>query len=67
MLLYADLFEQETTWAHIKASEALMEVYESPCAVMLIRYECFASSREEIAFGESIFCKLMKLTLNGDR
>jgi hypothetical protein len=30
MLLYADLFEQETTWAHIKASEALMEVYGIP-------------------------------------
>jgi len=30
MLLYADLFEQETSWAHIKASEALMEVYGIP-------------------------------------
>lgn len=30
MLLYADLFEQETTWAHIKASEALMNVYGIP-------------------------------------
>jgi len=30
MLLYADLFEQETTWAHIKASEALMKVYGIP-------------------------------------
>ena len=26
-LLYADLFEQETTWAHIKAAEALMHTY----------------------------------------
>jgi hypothetical protein len=30
MLLYADLFEQETTWDHIKASEALMEAYGIP-------------------------------------
>ena len=30
MLLYADLFEQETSWAHIKAAEALMEVYGIP-------------------------------------
>lgn len=29
-LLYADFFEQETTWTHIKASEALMEVYGIP-------------------------------------
>ena len=29
-LLYADLFEQETTWAHIKASQSLMEVYGIP-------------------------------------
>jgi hypothetical protein len=30
VLLYADLFEQETSWVHIKASEALMEVYGIP-------------------------------------
>jgi len=30
MLLYADLFEQETSWAHIKAAQALMEVYGMP-------------------------------------
>jgi hypothetical protein len=30
MLLYADLFEQETSWAHIKASEALMKMYGIP-------------------------------------
>jgi len=29
-LLYADLFEQETTWAHIKASEALMQTNGIP-------------------------------------
>jgi len=29
-LLYADLFEQETTWVHIKASEALMHSYGIP-------------------------------------
>jgi hypothetical protein len=29
-LLYADLFEQETTWAHIKAAEALMHTYGIP-------------------------------------
>ena len=30
MLLYADLFEQEMSWAHIQASEALMEAYGIP-------------------------------------
>jgi hypothetical protein len=30
MLLYADLFEQETSSAHMKASEALIEAYETP-------------------------------------
>jgi hypothetical protein len=29
-MLYADLFEQETTWAHIKAAEALMHAYGIP-------------------------------------
>ena len=29
-LLYADLFEQETTWAHIKAAESLMYTYGIP-------------------------------------
>ena len=30
MLLYADLFEQETSWVHIKASEALMHTCGIP-------------------------------------
>lgn len=29
-LLYANLFEQETTWAHIKAAEALVHTYGIP-------------------------------------
>jgi len=29
-LLYADLFEQETTWAHIKAAESVMLTYGIP-------------------------------------
>ena len=29
-LLYADLFEQETTWVHIKAAETLMHTYGIP-------------------------------------
>jgi hypothetical protein len=29
-ILYADFFEQETTWAHIKAAEALMHNYGIP-------------------------------------
>ncbi len=29
-LLYADFFEQETTWAHIKAAEALIRTYGIP-------------------------------------
>lgn len=29
-LLYADFFEQETTWAHIKTAEALMHTYGIP-------------------------------------
>ena len=30
VLLYADLFEQETSWAHVKAAEALMQTYGIP-------------------------------------
>ena len=29
-ILYADFFEQETTWAHIKAAETLMHTYGIP-------------------------------------
>ena len=29
-LLYADFFEQETTWAHIKAAESVMLTYGIP-------------------------------------
>jgi len=29
-LLYADFFEQETTWAHIKATESVMLAYDIP-------------------------------------
>ena len=29
-ILYADLFEQETTWAHIRAAEVLMHTYGIP-------------------------------------
>jgi len=29
-ILYADLFEQETTWAHIRAAETLMRTYGVP-------------------------------------
>jgi len=29
-ILYADLFEQETTWAHIRAAEALIRTYGIP-------------------------------------
>jgi len=29
-ILYADLFEQETTWAHIRAAEVLMRTYGIP-------------------------------------
>jgi hypothetical protein len=29
-ILYADLFEQETTWAHIKAAEVLIRNYGIP-------------------------------------
>ena len=29
-ILYADFFEEETTWAHIKAAEALMRTYGIP-------------------------------------
>lgn len=29
-ILYADLFQQETTWVHIKAAEALMRAYGIP-------------------------------------
>ena len=50
MLLYADLFEQETSWAHIKASEALMEAYGIPFRyyVDCLRVFRFVQGRDSI-------------------
>ena len=50
MLLYADLFEQETSWAHIKASEALMEAYGIPFCYYVdsLRVFRFVQGRDSI-------------------
>lgn len=48
MPLYADLFEQETTWAHIKAAEALMETYGIPFRYYVdsLHVFCFVQGRD---------------------
>jgi len=50
MLLYADLFEQETSWAHIQASEALMEAYGIPLRYYVdsLRVFRFVQGRDSI-------------------
>lgn len=50
MLLYADLFEHETTWAHIKASEALMKTYGIPSRYYVdsLRVFRFVQSRDSV-------------------
>jgi hypothetical protein len=50
MLLYADLFEQETSWAHIKASEALMQTYGIPFSYYVdsLRVFRFVQGRDSI-------------------
>ena len=47
-LLYADLFEQETTWAHIKAAEALVHSYGIPLRYYVdsLRVFRFVQSRD---------------------
>jgi len=53
-LLYADFFERETTWAHIRAAESVMLTYGIPLCYMLIHCGYSALSREGIAPGEGI-------------
>ena len=50
VLLYADLFEQETSWAHIKASEALMKAYGIPFCYYVdsLRVFRFVQGRDSI-------------------
>jgi hypothetical protein len=49
-LLYADLFEQETTWAHIKAAETVMLNYGIPLRYYVdsLRVFRFAQGRDSI-------------------
>ena len=53
-LLYADFFERETTWAHIRAAESVMLTYGIPLCYMLIHCGYSALSREGIASGEGM-------------
>jgi len=50
MLLYADLFEQETSWAHIKASETLMQTNGIPFSYYVdsLRVFRFVQGRDSI-------------------
>jgi len=47
-ILYADFFEQETTWAHIKAAETLMHTYGIPLRYYVdsLRVFRFVQSRD---------------------
>jgi len=49
-LLYADFFEQETTWAHVKAAEALMRTYGIPLRYYVdsLRVFRFAQGRDSL-------------------
>jgi len=53
-LLYADFFERETTWAHIRAAESVMLTYGIPLCYMLIHCGYSALSREGMASGEGM-------------
>jgi hypothetical protein len=49
-LLYADLVQEETTWAHIKAAEALMRTYGLPLRYYVdsLRVFRFVQSRDSV-------------------
>jgi hypothetical protein len=49
-LLYADLFEQETTSVHLKAAQALMETYGIPARYYVdsLRVFRFVQSRDSL-------------------
>ena len=53
-LLYADFFERETTWDHIRAAESVMLAYGIPLCYMLIHCGYSALFREGIASGEGM-------------
>ncbi|MCL4459825.1 MAG: hypothetical protein M1136_01825 [Chloroflexi bacterium] len=52
-ILYADLFEQETTWAHIKAAETLMLSYGIPLRYYVdsLRVFRFVQGRDSLSVG----------------
>lgn len=49
-LLYADFFEQETTWAHIKAAQGVMLTYGIPLRYYVdsLRVFCFVQGRDSV-------------------
>ena len=66
-LLYADLFEQETSWSHIKASEALMEVYGIPFRYYVDSLRVFRFVQGRDSIWRKHVLQTDELTLNGDR
>jgi len=63
MLLFADFFPDESTWAHMEATRTLIQTYGVP----LRYYVSSALSKAEIASGASMSSKPTTLTPNGPR
>ncbi len=62
-LLYADFFERETTWAHIRVAESVMLTYGIPLCYYVdsLRVSRFVQGRNSV--WRRHILKLMKLTL----
>jgi hypothetical protein len=66
--LYADLFEQETTWAHIKASQALMGIYGIPLRYYVdsLRVLRFVQGRDSFWRKHVLYLGCWPTNYNGD-
>ena len=64
-LLYANLFEQETTWAHIRAAENVMLTCGIPLRYYVYSLRVFHFVQRKDSFWRKHIL-LMKLILNGD-
>jgi hypothetical protein len=62
-ILYADFFERETTWAHIRAAESVMLTYGIPLCYYVDSLRAFRFVQGRNSVWRRHVLKLMKLTL----
>jgi len=66
-ILFADFFSKETTWAHIQATQRLIQTYGLPLRYYVTPSESFVLSKDGIASGENTSSKPMTSIPSGER